>query len=121
MPDDIFNVAPAESEKPCPFLSDEKYEELANPTKYPYGRGELSVDRPRPITPRKYFNQRLLHKDGRFSLDIDYLLAAQYAIEAKQARNSLQISLRQTRGQTFQNRKINVGLMRCSDNVQAMI
>jgi hypothetical protein len=94
---------------------------LANPSKYPYGRGGLSTKRQRKITARKYFNQRLLHKDGRFASDIDYLLAAQYTVEAKQVRDDMQITLRQTRGQTFQNRTVNAGLVNSSDNLQAMI
>ena len=65
----------------------------------------------RKITARKYFNQRLLHKDGRFASDIDYLLAAQYTAEAKQIRDDMQITLRQTCGQTFQNRTANAGLV----------
>ena len=103
----------------CIFM-DEKVEELANPSKYPYGRGGLTTKRQKKITARKYFNQRLLHKDGRFASDIDYLLAAQYTVEAKQVRDDIQITLQQTCGQTFQNRTVNAGLVKSSDNLQAM-
>ena len=119
--DSTYSVAPAENQKPCAFLTDEKFEELANPSKYPYGRGGLSQERLQMITPRKYFNQRLLHKDGRFASDIDYLLAAQYAVEAKQVRDAIQISLRQTRSRTFLNQTINAGLMKSKENIQAML
>ena len=40
------------------------------------------VERPRKLTYRKYFNQRLLDVDGRFSRD--HLFVAQYIVEAKQ-------------------------------------
>ena len=119
--DTVHSVALGESQKPRPFLTDDLFQELANPTKYSYDRGGFTTKREKNITVLKYFNQRLLHKDGRFAKDIDYLLAAQYAVEAKQVRDDLQISLRQTRGQTFQNRRLTAGLMRCSDTVQAMI
>jgi hypothetical protein len=119
--DSTYSIAPGENQTPCAFLMDEQFEELANPSKYPYGRGGLSTKRQRKITARKYFNQRLLHKDGRFASDIDYLLAAQYTVEAKQVRDDMQITLRQTRGQTFQNRTVNAGLVKSSDNLQAMI
>jgi hypothetical protein len=33
----------------------------------------------------------------------------------------MQITLRQTRGQTFQNRTVNAGLVKYTDNLQAMI
>ncbi|XP_035700338.1 uncharacterized protein LOC118432825 [Branchiostoma floridae] len=116
-----YSVAPGEHQKPCPFLTDEKFEEMANPSKYPFGRGGLLQERSTNITPRKYFNQRLLHQDGRFARDIEYLLTAQYTVEAKQVRDSIQISMRQTRGHTFQNKTINAGLMKNTDNVQAML
>ena len=48
-------------------------------------------------------------------------MAAQYTVEAKQVRDDMQITLRQTRGQTFQNRTVNAGLVKSSDNLQAMI
>ena len=36
--DTVYSVAPGECQKPRPFLTDDLFEELANPTKYPYGR-----------------------------------------------------------------------------------
>ncbi|XP_078618327.1 uncharacterized protein LOC144885957 [Branchiostoma floridae x Branchiostoma japonicum] len=120
--DNIYSLAPGENQTPCAFLTDDKFEELANPSKYPFGHGGLGDDkRPRKITAKRYFNQRLLHKDGRFAKDIEYLLTAQYMTEAKQVADSIQINLRQTRGQTFQNKRINAGLMKNVVNVQAML
>ena len=119
--DSVLALAPAENEKPCAFLADKHFEELANPSKYPYGTGGFSAERNCKITARKYFNQRILHADGRFAQDIDYLLAAQYTVESKQVRDDIQISLRQTRGHTFQNRAVNAGLLRSPANLQAMI
>jgi len=69
--DSTFSLAPGEHQKPCPFLTEKKFEELANPAKYPFGRGGLSEEREKKSTPRKYFNQRLLNADGRFASDID--------------------------------------------------
>ncbi|KAI8490825.1 hypothetical protein Bbelb_316180, partial [Branchiostoma belcheri] len=101
--DNIYSIAPGENQTPCAFLTDHRFEELANPAKYPYGRGGFGDKdkRQKEITPRKFFNQRLLHKDGRFAKDIEYLLTAQYIVEAKQ--------------------KINAGLVKNLDNVQAML
>ncbi len=44
-------------------------------------------ERPRKITHRKYFNQRLLDVDGRFANDLEYLFVAQYIVEQKQIRD----------------------------------
>ena len=37
--DSTYCIAPGENQTPCAFLMDEQFEELANPSKYPYGRG----------------------------------------------------------------------------------
>ena len=79
-----YSVAPAESQKPLNIMTDEKFELMCNPDKFPFGTGAFHSPRPTKITYRKYFQQRLLGIDGRFSRDLDYLFAAQYIVESKQ-------------------------------------
>ena len=79
-----YSVAPAEGQKPISIMSDTNFEEMSNPDKFCLGNGGFSTERPRKITYRKYFNQRLLDVDGRFARDMDYLFVAQYIVEAKQ-------------------------------------
>ena len=79
-----YSVAPAEGQRPIAIMTDEKFEEMANPDKFCFGKGGFCTERPRKITYRKYFNQRLLDVDGRFAKDMDYLFVAQYIVEAKQ-------------------------------------
>ena len=81
---EIICVAPAEGEKPLNIMTDSNFEAMSNPDKFPFGVGTYSSERPRKLTYRKYFNQRLLDVDGRFSRDLDYLFVAQYIVEAKQ-------------------------------------
>ena len=57
---------------------------MSNPEKFLFGDGGFNTERTKNITYRKYFNQRLLKVDGRFSRDLDYLFMAQYVVEAKQ-------------------------------------
>ena len=54
-------------------MTDSNFEAMSNPDKFPFGNGKgcFGTDRPRKLTYRKYFNQRLLNVDGRFSKDID--------------------------------------------------
>ena len=80
-------VAPAEGERPLNIMTDLNFEAMSNPDKFPYSTGTFSTDRPRKLTYRKYFNQRLLDVDGRFARDLDYLFVAQYIVEAKQIRD----------------------------------
>ena len=65
-------------------MTDLNFEAMSNPDKFPYSVGTYSSERPRKLTYRKYYNQRLLDVDGRFSRDLDYLFVAQYIVEAKQ-------------------------------------
>ena len=83
----IICVAPAEGERPLGFMTDPNFEAMSNPDKFPYGNGTFSSERPRKLTYRKYFNQRLLDVDGRFATDLDYLFVAQYIVEAKQVHD----------------------------------
>ena len=80
-------VAPAEGQKPLDIMTGVDFEAMSNPDKFPYSTGTFSSKRPRKLTYRKYFNQRLLDVDGRFARDLDYLFVAQYICEAKQIRD----------------------------------
>ena len=81
---EIICVAPAEGEKPLNIMTDSNFEAMSNPNKLPSAKGTFSSERPKKLTYRKYFNQRLLDVDGRFARDLDYLFVAQYIVEAKQ-------------------------------------
>ena len=83
----IFSVAPApaEGQRLLSIMTDDQFESICNPDKFPYGSGAFNSSRDRKITYRKYLNQRLLDLDGRFARDLDYLFVAQYihVVEAK--------------------------------------
>jgi len=84
LPDSIVSVAPAEGQTPVSIMTDPNFEAMFNPDKFCFGNGTFSNERPRKLTYRKYFNQRLLDVDGRLARDLDYLFIAQYIVEAKQ-------------------------------------
>ena len=84
---EIVCLAPGEGQKPLSIFTDEHFESMSNPDKFPYGRGCFSDKRPCKLTYKKYFNQRLLNVDGRFASDVDYLFTAQYIVEAKQIQD----------------------------------
>ena len=96
--DGVFSVVPGEGQKPLAILTDEHFEEMCNPSKYPGGSFGLMANREKKLTVRKYFNQRLLDVDGRFAKDVEYLLAVQYAVESKQVADDANIVLRQSQG-----------------------
>ena len=113
----ICSVAPAEGNRPVDIVKDKYFEELSNPTKFPYGEGGFNTDRNRTVTLRKYFQQRLLDVDNRFSTDLEYVLAGQYRVESKQIRNDAnnfifrqrphsQLTASQARNQTVVNESV---------------
>ena len=96
----IYSVAPSEDQTPVSLLEDPYFEEYAWPSSYPDGVGGFTYVKlsNSGITPRKFFNQRILNIDGRFANNLEYLLAAQYATEYKDIRDQVQIAMRQARG-----------------------
>ena len=67
----IFSIAPGEGSKPIPLLTDKLFEELANPEKFPNGKGGYAdTERHTRLTLQKYVNACLLDQDGRFAKDI---------------------------------------------------
>ena len=82
---------------------------MAFPQKYPYGKGGFSAERCENLTMRRYFNQRLLDVDGRFSGDVEYLLAAQYAAEYQQINSLTSVVMRQVRGRMYRGERVTAG------------
>ena len=105
----VICVAPGEGQKPLNILSDKDFEEMAFPQKYPYGKGGFSAERCENLTMRRYFNQRLLDVDGRFSGDVEYLLAAQYAAEYQQVNSLTSVVMRQVPGRIYRGQRVTAG------------
>ena len=53
--------------------------------------------------------------------DTEYLLAAQYVVEAKQVRDDSSIALRQTREQVLRGGRPTAGLMKNQHNLKSML
>ena len=49
----VFSVVPGEGQKPIHILTDESFEEMCNPTKYPTGKFGLMANREKKLTIRK--------------------------------------------------------------------
>ena len=85
-PDEVaFSIAPGQNAIPKFILMDECFEALAFPNLLPYGKFGFDVLQPRDreLNLRRYVNQRLLNKDARFSQNMEYIFAFQYATELK--------------------------------------
>ena len=121
-PDQIFSIAPGEGKRPIPLLTDTLFEELANPDKFPSGKGGFAdTQRDTKLTLRKYVNARLLDQDGRFARDIEYLFGMQYAVEHKQVSDCISIALRQTRGRHQFGKTLDAGMLKNSQQLHNLL
>ena len=119
--DGVLSVAPGEGQKPIAILTDPHFEEMCNPTKYPAGGFGLMANRERKLTVRKFFNQRLLDVDGRFTKDVEYLLTVQYAVESKQVADDASIVLRQSQGRQYRGQALTAGAVQNQSVLLQMI
>ena len=120
-PDEIaFSIAPGQDAIPKFILMDKEFEVLAFPNLFPKGKGgkETDIPREREIDTRQYINQRLLNKDPRFSKNIEYIFAFQYATELKQLRTDMAFALKR---QYTDGRKITAGDLKNYRKVNQMI
>ena len=113
----VFSLAPGEGQKPLVILADPKFEKMCNP-----GKGGYLTKRPHPITPCKYFNQRILDVDGQFAKDIEYLFVAQYTVEAKQIRDDASnFILSQRHGIQGTGQRMNAEIAKNADHLHKLI
>ena len=80
--------ARVEGKKPVSILNDKFCDELGHPHLFPTGQYGYKVEREIPLTPSKYFNQRLLQYTQKFASDNDYIFFAHTVLEKLQL-NSL--------------------------------
>ena len=80
--------ASVEGKKPVSILNDKFCDELGHPHLFPTGQYGYKVEREIPLTPSKYFNQRLLQYTQKFASDNDYIFFAHTVLEKLQL-NSL--------------------------------
>ena len=79
------------------------------------------LQRGKPGSVCKYFNQCLLDADGRFARYIEYLLTAQYAVESKQVADNASIAMRQTGGRLHGGQALTAGAIRNQQVISDMI
>ena len=91
--DENLVVAPGEGKTPISLLSDEFCEELSHPHLFPTGKFGYRVQRKIPLTPVKYFNQRLLNYTQKFASDSDYIFFARSVLQQVSLQNSISIAL----------------------------
>ncbi|KAK0135929.1 hypothetical protein N1851_028200 [Merluccius polli] len=99
--DNVLNLAPGEGNTPVKMLSDHSNEAKCFPGMFPTGSGTYHDSRSHRLTLCRYFNNRILHADGRFAQNVDYIFYAQYMSEVQQVVSNVSIALRKGKGGQF--------------------
>uniref|UniRef100_UPI00358EA4AB uncharacterized protein n=1 Tax=Myxine glutinosa TaxID=7769 RepID=UPI00358EA4AB len=99
--DNIMCIAPAEGNDPVKILMDESNEAKSFPVLFPTGSPTYPDYREQKITRCKYLNSRIMHADGRFARNTDYIFYAQYLSEVYQVLCSVSIALRKGHAKAF--------------------
>ena len=119
--DKILNIAPNENKRPIHILMDESFEEMAFPHLLPTGKFGWKYERPLKLTPKKYFQRRLLDADPRFAQDIEYLFVAQTVVEIKQIQDSMSIALKKAYHASPAGEALTAGVVRDSNSLKQFI
>ena len=93
-----MDIAPGEGKTPQPIFDDEFCEEQAFPFLFPTGKFGYKVDRPVPLSPAKYFNQRLLNYTQRFASNADYIFFTNFVMQQINLYNQSNVATRKVRG-----------------------
>ena len=87
-------IAPGERKKPVSILNDKFCEELGHPRMFPTGHYGYKVEREIPLTPSKYFNQKMLHYTQKFASDNDYIFFAHTVLQKVQLSSQINIAMK---------------------------
>ena len=86
-------IAPGQGKTPVSVLSDEICEEQAFPYLFPTGKFGCNAPRDIPISPTRYFNQRLLNFNQWFASDADYIFFARSEYEQYHLCSSINFAM----------------------------
>ena len=87
-------IAPGEGKQPISVLNEKFCEEPAHPHLFPSGRYGYQIEREIPLSPSKYFNQRLLHYSQKFAADSDYIFFEQSVLQKVQLSSEINIAMK---------------------------
>ena len=78
----VYKIAPGEGKIPEEWLREPLFDIEAFPHLFPEGKYGLHFDeRPKKITPAKYFPQRVMNENNLFAKDSDFIFMAQQYLE----------------------------------------
>ncbi|XP_034537730.1 uncharacterized protein LOC117811513 isoform X3 [Notolabrus celidotus] len=118
--DDTLNLAPAEGNSPVRLLCDEANEAKSFPVLFPQGGNTFHESRQHRLTLSRYLNNRILHADGRFARNVEYIFFAQYMSELEQVVSKVSIALRKGKG-GHQSQRVGEDLLRDEESLKQLL
>ena len=94
-------IAPGQRKTPVLILKDEFYEEPAFPDLLPKGKFGYNVPWDIPISPARYFNQRLLNFNQYFASDADSIFFARSGYEQHHLRSTINFAMHEIKPGTL--------------------
>ncbi|XP_074546718.1 uncharacterized protein LOC141805519 isoform X3 [Halichoeres trimaculatus] len=118
--EDIVNIAPAEGNCPVKMLSDQTNEAKCFPVLFPRGDKTFHDIRSAHLSLTRYFNNRIMHADGRFAHNVEYIFFAQYMSELDQVMSNVSVALRKGKvGQRSQ--RITQGMLKDEEALKQLL
>ena len=90
-------IAPGEGHTPISLHNEDNWDVMAFPHLHPSGTCGYNTTRDVKISMQKYFIQRILNVDPRFSNCLPYVFAALNAIERHQLQSAINISVQRAK------------------------
>ncbi|XP_042601481.1 uncharacterized protein LOC122140744 [Cyprinus carpio] len=118
--DGIMNLAPAEGNNPVKLLSDFANEAKCFPVLFPQGCNTYHEKRDNRLTLSRYFNNRILHADGRFAQNVEYIFFAQYMSEIEQVVSNVSIALRKGKSGCM-SQKVNNNVLNNEESLKKLL
>ena len=95
---ECIDIAPGEGKLPKSILNDGYCEELSFFHLFPTGKFGCKNRRKIPLSPVKYFNQRLLSYSQKFASDTDYIFFARNILQSLGLKEQINIATRKVSG-----------------------
>ncbi|XP_061784267.2 uncharacterized protein [Nerophis lumbriciformis] len=117
---DVVCLAPAEGNSPVRMLSDKLNEAKCFPVLFPTSTNTFHTRRTHRLTLSRYFNNRVMHADGRFARNVEYIFFSQYMSELDKVISSISVAMRKGKGGQHSQR-ISPGMLKDDESLKRLL
>ena len=107
-PNPTVKVAPGQGKQVTSFMRQEHFDLQAFPRHHPSGINGLHHSRKQKLSAQKYFIQRIMNYDERFSTDLSYIFMAQQYVERQKLESQVSLAGRKGKIQNQGAQKVGI-------------